>query len=131
MEKGNDMSIKISTSTFIGLSGTTPTTSHFCNLLYSKNRSTCFVSGWVSCDVNPLPVIELADMQFTELEWCINGAVATPDVYQFRVTINGEPLDQYDVYPQWDGAYTPDVLTNVTYMGSSSSTSKPSVSNYR
>jgi hypothetical protein len=61
-----------------------------------------FDTGRIQDDENPADEVDITTDGYTELEWSL---IATDeaqygDVYQFRVTANGEPLDTYSVTPQ-------------------------------
>jgi hypothetical protein len=62
-----------------------------------------FTAGRIQDDENPADAVDIADGYYTELEWCLmaTDAANNGDVYQFRVTVNGTPLDSYSVTPQW------------------------------
>jgi hypothetical protein len=68
-----------------------------------------FYAGRIQDDENPADAVDITADYYTELEWCL---IATDeaqygDVYQFRVTASGVPLETYSVTPQW-GIYDPD-----------------------
>lgn len=55
-------------------------------------------------DENPADAIDLAADKYTELEWslqAVNGVALNAEVYEFRVTLNGVPMDTYTVTPTW------------------------------
>lgn len=63
-----------------------------------------FVTGRLQDDENPADTVNITTDDYTELEWSIKamGAVVTAsEVYEFRVTSNGIPLNTYSVTPQW------------------------------
>lgn len=62
-----------------------------------------FQAGKMGETSNPLPAIDLDTDRYTELEWCIKADENTVDgeVYEFRVTIAGTPLDTYLYTPRW------------------------------
>jgi len=62
-----------------------------------------FVAGRIADDENPLDDITLATTKYTEVAWVLNAQspAANTDVYEFRVTDNGTPLNTYSVTPEW------------------------------
>lgn len=69
----------------------------------SGKTTSNFTTGKMSEGINPVPSIDIGEDGYTELEWCLQAtAEATNgEVFQFRVTYNGTPLDGYVTYPQW------------------------------
>jgi hypothetical protein len=93
--------IQLAASGNIASGGSTSTTFQ---LTAPSGKSTSdFEAGKISDDTNPLPAIDLGSDKYTELEWCLiaTDAAQNGDVYQFRVTANGVPLNTYSVTPQW------------------------------
>lgn len=70
-----------------------------------------FVTGRIQDDENPADAIDITTDDYTELEWSLiaTAVAADGDVYQFRVTILGTPLDTYSLTPEW--TIPPPVLT--------------------
>lgn len=69
-----------------------------------KTSGTHFQAGRIQDDENPTDALDLAADKYTELEWSLQAVagVALPsDVFEFRVTLNGVPLDTYTVTPTW------------------------------
>lgn len=62
-----------------------------------------FAPGRIQDDENPADPVDIGSGGNTELEWCVKAtdAVATNDVYEFRVTVNGVVLNTYTVTPLW------------------------------
>jgi hypothetical protein len=69
----------------------------------SGKTTSDFQAGSISDDTNSLPSIDLGSGKYTELEWNLlaTTTAATDDVYQFRITKSGGPLNTYSVTPQW------------------------------
>lgn len=62
-----------------------------------------FVAGRIADDENPIDAVNITADDYTEVAWSLNAqspAVNT-DVYQFRITAAGTPIDTYSVTPQW------------------------------
>lgn len=61
-------------------------------------------AGRVSDDTNPLPSLNPTADSYVEVEFCLQAAawVPTSDVYEFRFTIDGAPLDTETVTPTWE-----------------------------
>jgi hypothetical protein len=82
-----------------------------------------FVVGRVQDDKNPADAVTITTGGYTELEWSLGatGVVENGDVYQFRVTADGTPLDTYTVTPQWTISHPTAVIlkdfTAVEYEG--------------
>lgn len=60
-----------------------------------------FTAGRIQDDENPADAVDIASDNYTEMEWCIiatdNASVG--EVYQFRVTADGDAIDTYTVTP--------------------------------
>ena len=61
-----------------------------------------FVAGRIQDDENPADAVSITTDNYTEMEWCfkITDFATSTDVYQFRITADGTPLDTYPVTPQ-------------------------------
>lgn len=69
-----------------------------------KTSGANFQVGRMQDDENPADAIDLAADKYTELEWslqAVNGVALNAEVYEFRVTLNGVPMDTYTVTPTW------------------------------
>ena len=69
----------------------------------SGKTTSDFVAGRIQDDENPADAIDITANDYTELEWsikAIGSVVSASEVYEFRVTKNGTPLDTYSVTPQ-------------------------------
>lgn len=64
--------------------------------------SSDFIAGRMQDDENPADTIDISTDDYTELEWnlTVSDAASNEDVYQFRVTAAGTPIDTYSVTPQ-------------------------------
>lgn len=94
--------VRLIASDYIDAAAATATTAQL-TAPSSKTSGTDFQAGLISDDTNPLPSIDLANNKYTELEWAIEvvgGVAQEDDIYQFRVTVGGVPLDTYTVTPQ-------------------------------
>lgn len=69
----------------------------------SGKTTSNFTAGKMSESTNPITSIDIASGNYTELEWCLQATAdaVNGDVFEFRVTYNGTPLDGYDVTPTW------------------------------
>jgi len=90
----------LSDSVFISGSASTSTTYQLTPPGVKTTGS--FQSGYISDDTNPLPSLDLASDTYTEVEWSIEFTddPEVNDVYEFRVTISGVPVDTYTETPQ-------------------------------
>jgi hypothetical protein len=61
-----------------------------------------FTPGRIQSDENPTDAIDIDEDGYTEIEFCIQAtsAAGNGEVYQFRLTADGVPLDDYDVTAQ-------------------------------
>jgi hypothetical protein len=113
--------IELAASTYITTGGTTATTAQ---LTAPSGKDTGdFQAGKISDDTNPLPSIDPDADAYIEVEFCIkaNDYAETDDVYQFRITDNGTPIDTYTLTPTWTiGAHV--VAMTATSSGGSSVT---------
>lgn len=69
-----------------------------------KTSGANFQAGRMQDDENPTDAIDLAADKYTELEWslqAVTGVALNTEVYEFRVTLNGIPMDTYTVTPTW------------------------------
>ena len=69
---------------------------------YSTSSFTgIFNPGYISDDTNSLPSLSITPNGYTELEWnfIATSTAVDGDVYDFRVTKNGTPLDTYSKSP--------------------------------
>jgi hypothetical protein len=69
-----------------------------------------FTTGEINDVVNPADPVDIADNYYTELEWCLKATDVAQygQVYEFRVTANGNPLNTYSVTPRWTiGIFAP------------------------
>jgi hypothetical protein len=69
-----------------------------------KTSAANFQAGRIQDDENPTDAIDLAADTYTELEWslqAVSGVALPTEVYEFRVTLNGVPMDTYTVTPTW------------------------------
>lgn len=93
--------ILLSPSTNIAASGEATTA----QLTPPSGKSTSdFVAGRMQDDENPADSVDVTTDDYTELEWCltaVSGTAVNGDIYQFRATIAGVPLDTYAVTPEW------------------------------
>lgn len=73
-----------------------------------------FVAGKISDDTNPLPSINITTDDYTEVEFAIEMTALARynDVYEFRITIGGVPLDSYPVTPQISVSKAPQPMSN-------------------
>ena len=62
-----------------------------------------FGAGRIQDDENPSDTITLTADQYTEVEFSIEANADAVDggIYDFRITLDGVPLDTYTVTPQW------------------------------
>ncbi len=93
--------MQLSASANIASSAATATTAQL--TAPSGKTTSNLTSGLISDDTNPLPAVDIASGNYTELEWCVQavtGIAANTNVYQFRVTSNGTPIDTYTDTPQ-------------------------------
>ncbi len=69
----------------------------------SGKTTSDFDAGRIQDDENPSDTVDITEDDYTELEWSLTATADTSagDVYQFRVTANGTPLDTYTVTPTW------------------------------
>lgn len=69
----------------------------------SGKTTSDFDAGRIQDDENPSDTVDITADDYTELEWSLSATTdADPgDVYHFRVTANGTPLDTYTLTPTW------------------------------
>jgi hypothetical protein len=69
----------------------------------SGKTTSNFTTGRIQDDENPADAVDITNNYYTELEWSLKATDTAQysDVYQFRVTANGTPLNSYSVTPQW------------------------------
>jgi hypothetical protein len=109
-----DWPIRLAASSNITASGENTTA----QLAAPSGKTTAdFVAGRLQDDENPADSVDITSDDYTELEWnlkAITGVAADADVYQFRVTVAGTPVDTYSVTPQWTIG-TPSVASRPPY----------------
>lgn len=96
----SDSAMQLAASANIGASGANTTV----QMTAPSGKSTSdFVVGRIQDDENPADAIDITVDDYTELEWSVKATAtaASSDVYQFRTTISGFPIDTYTLTPQW------------------------------
>lgn len=93
-----DAAIQLSASSNITASGENTTAQ-----LTAPAGGPTFTAGRIQDDENPADTVDINDSQYTEMEWSViaDDTTADSEVYQFRVTANGQPLTTYTATPQW------------------------------
>lgn len=93
-----DAPIQLGASSNIGASGAATTAQ-----LTAPAGGPTFTAGRIQDDENPADAVDINDSQYTEMEWSLiaTSQAADAEVYQFRVTANGQVLTDYTVTPQW------------------------------
>jgi hypothetical protein len=84
----------------------------------SGKATTDFVAGRIEEAANPATAVDITSDDYTELEWClqaVSGTASVNDVFEFRVTANGTPIDAYDVTPQWTISSTANLKSRPHY----------------
>lgn len=69
-----------------------------------KTSGSDFQAGRITDDFNPTSTINYGNSKYTEHEWAIqaiSGQAQVGDIYNFRITQNGNVLDTYSVTPDW------------------------------
>jgi hypothetical protein len=100
LKPGTSQAILMSASSNIAASGENTTA----QLTPPGGKTTSyFTVGRIQDDENPADAVDIANIYYTELEWSLIATATAQygDVYQFRVTANGEPIPTYSVTPQW------------------------------
>lgn len=95
-----DAPIILADSSNISASGQSTTA----QLTAPSGKSTSdFVTGRMQDDENPADTIDITTDDYTEVEWSLEATsqATNGQMYQFRVTNNGTPLDTYSVTPEW------------------------------
>jgi hypothetical protein len=98
--KSNKGAMILSPSSNIAAGGANTTV----QLTAPSGKSTSdFVAGRIQDDENPADAVNITTDDYTEIEWCIkaNDNAADTEVYNFRVTKAGTPVDTYTVTIEW------------------------------
>lgn len=91
----------------------------------SGKTTSDFVAGRMQDDENPADSVDITADDYTEMEWSLtadSNIVTDGELYQFRVTNNGTPIDTYTVTPEW-------TITSNTAPGSPSSLAQTKTDN--
>jgi hypothetical protein len=69
----------------------------------SGKTTSNFTTGRIQDDENPADAVNIASTYYSELEWSLIATTTAQygDIYQFRLTANGDTIPTYSVTPQW------------------------------